>query len=98
MVVGVDDRVDLPDALAEELDAHLGRGVDQEVPRREFQEDFNQRKYEEQAALVERANKVIKQIFDQERYDLIVQEAVFVGPRVDITDKVIRALNAQAGK
>ncbi|MFZ5520836.1 MAG: OmpH family outer membrane protein [Pseudomonadota bacterium] len=66
--------------------------------RREIQEDFNQRKYEEQAALVERANKVIKQIFDQEKYDLIVQEAVFVGPRVDITDKVIRALNAQAGK
>lgn len=66
--------------------------------RREIHEDFNQRKYEEQAALVERANKVIKQIFDQEKYDLIVQEAVFVGPRVDITDKVIRALNAQAGK
>lgn len=64
--------------------------------RRELQEDFNQRKYEEQAALVERANKVIKQIFDQEKYDLIVQEAVFFSPRIDITDKVIRALNAQA--
>ena len=62
--------------------------------RREFQEDLNQRKNEELAAVVERANKVIKQIFDGEKYDLILQEAVFAGPKVDITDKVIKALNA----
>ena len=66
--------------------------------RREFQEDLNQRKNEELSSVVERANKVIKQIFESEKYDLIVQEAVFAGPRVDITDKVIKALNAQAGK
>ena len=42
------------------------------------------------------ANKVMKQIFDAEKYDLIIQEAVLFGPRVDITDKVIKALNAQA--
>ena len=66
--------------------------------RREFQEDLNQRKNEELAAVVERANRVIRQIFEQEKYDLIVQEAVFAGPRVDITDKVIRALNASGGK
>ena len=63
--------------------------------RREFQEDLNQRKNEELAAVVERANKVIKQIFETEKYDLILQEAVFAGPRLDITDKVIKALNAQ---
>jgi outer membrane protein len=62
--------------------------------RREFQEDLNQRKNEELAAVVERANKVIKGIFDQEKYDLILQEVVFAGPRVDITNKVIEALNA----
>ncbi len=62
--------------------------------RREFQEDLNQRKNEELAAVVERANRVIKQIFDQEKYDLILQEVVFAGPRVDITEKVIKALNA----
>jgi outer membrane protein len=62
--------------------------------RREFQEDLNQRKNEELASVVERANKVIKQIFDQEKYDLILQEVVFAGPRVDITKKVIDALNA----
>jgi outer membrane protein len=62
--------------------------------RREFQEDLNQRKNEELAAVLERANKVIKQIFDQEKYDLIVQDAVHWSPRVDITKKVIDALNA----
>lgn len=62
--------------------------------RREFQEDLNQRKNEELAVVVERANKVIRQIFEQEKYDLILQEVVFAGPRVDITKKVIDALNA----
>lgn len=66
--------------------------------RREFQEDANQRKNEELAGLVERAQKVIKQIADQEKYDLIIEEAVHVSPRIDITDKVIKALNAQGGK
>ncbi len=65
--------------------------------RREFQEDLSQRKNEELASVVERANRVIKQIFDAEKYDLILQEVVFAGPRVDITDKVIRALNSNTG-
>ncbi len=64
--------------------------------RREFQEDLTQRRNEELSAVVERANKVIKQIFDGEKYDLILQEVVFAGPRVDITDKVIKVLNAPA--
>lgn len=62
--------------------------------RREFQEDLNQRKNEELSAVVEKANRVIRQIFEQEKYDLILQEVVFAGPRVDITKKVIDALNA----
>jgi len=66
--------------------------------RREYQEDLSQRKNEELNAVVERANKVIKQIFETEKYDLILQEAVFAGPRIDITDKVIKALNAQGVK
>ena len=64
--------------------------------RREFQEDLTQRKNEELATVVERANRVIKQIFEQEKYDLILQEAIFAGARVDITDKVIKALNNAA--
>ncbi|WP_343628630.1 OmpH family outer membrane protein [Roseateles sp.] len=63
--------------------------------RREFNEDVAQRKSEETTALVEKANKVIKQIFEQEKYDLIVQDAIHASPRVDITKKVIDALNAQ---
>ena len=62
--------------------------------RREFQEDLNQRKNEELSAVVERANRVIKQVFEGEKYDMILQEAVFASPKVDITDKVIKALNA----
>ncbi|MDY0747103.1 OmpH family outer membrane protein [Paucibacter sp. R3-3] len=63
--------------------------------RREFQEDLNQRKQEELSGVVERANKVIKQIFDNEKYDLILQDAIHFSARVDITKKVIDALNAQ---
>ncbi|MEO5733598.1 MAG: OmpH family outer membrane protein [Rubrivivax sp.] len=62
--------------------------------RREFQEDLNQRRNEELAGVVERANRVIKQIFDNEKYDVILQEAIFASSRVDITDKVIKLLNA----
>ncbi len=64
--------------------------------RREFQEDLNQRRNEELAAVVERANRVIKQIFDSEKYDVILQEVVFASSKVDITDKVIKGLNAPA--
>ncbi|MBA4178679.1 MAG: outer membrane protein chaperone [Leptothrix sp. (in: Bacteria)] len=68
--------------------------------RREFQEDLNQRRNEELAAVVERANRAIRQIFETEKYDLILQEVVFASARVDITDKVIKILNtpAAAGK
>jgi outer membrane protein len=62
--------------------------------RREFQEDLNQRRNEEVSAVVERANRVIRQIFEAEKYDLILQDAAFFSPRVDITDKVIKLLNA----
>jgi outer membrane protein len=61
--------------------------------RQAFQEDLNARKNEELSQVVDRANKVIKQIFETEKYDLIIQEAVFAGPKIDITDKVIKALN-----
>ena len=63
--------------------------------RREWQEDLTQRKNEELSAVVEKANRVIKQIFEAEKYDLILQDAIHFSPRVDITKKVIDALNAQ---
>jgi outer membrane protein len=54
---------------------------------------LNQRRSEEYAALIERANRVIRQLAETEKIDLILQDAVHASPRVDITDKVIRALN-----
>lgn len=63
--------------------------------RREFQEDLNARKNEELQAVLERANRVVKQVAEAEKYDLVLQEAVYINPKHDITDKVIKALNAQ---
>ena len=62
--------------------------------RREFQEDLNARKNEEQQVVVERANRAVKQVAESEKYDAIFQEAVYINPKHDITDKVIKALNA----
>jgi len=62
--------------------------------RREFQEDLNARKNEELQQVLERANRVIRQVAEQEKYDLVIQEAVYISPKHDITEKVIRALNA----
>ena len=61
--------------------------------RREFQEDLNARKNEELAAVLDRANKVVKQVAESEKYDVILQEAVYINPKFDITDKVIKNLN-----
>nr|WP_233556450.1 OmpH family outer membrane protein [Noviherbaspirillum sedimenti] len=61
--------------------------------QREFREDLNQRRNEELAVVLERTNKVIKQIAEAEKYDIVFQEAVYASPRIDITDKVLKALN-----
>ena len=64
--------------------------------RREFQEDLNNRRNEELQKVFDQANRVVKQVADAEKYDLILQEAVYVNPKHDITDKVIKALNSAA--
>lgn len=61
---------------------------------REFQEDLNTRKNEELQQVIDRANKVVKQVAEAEKYDVILQEAIYINPKHDITDKVIKALNA----
>jgi outer membrane protein len=63
--------------------------------QREYREDLNLRRNEELATLFDRANKVIKQIAESEKYDLIVQEAVYRSSRIDITEKVLKALAAE---
>ncbi len=62
--------------------------------RREFQEDLTSRKSEELAQVTERATKIVNQVAESEKYDVILQDAVYVNPRHDITDRVLKALNA----
>lgn len=60
--------------------------------KREFSEDLNQRRNEELSGVLERANAAVRRIAEAEKYDIIFQDAVWANPRIDITDKVIRAL------
>jgi outer membrane protein len=60
--------------------------------QREYREDLNLRRNQELSALFERANRVIRQIAESEKFDLILQEAVYRSPRMDITDRVLKAL------
>ena len=62
--------------------------------RREFQEDLNTRKNEEQQVVIERANRAVKVVAEAEKYDVIFQEAVYINPKHDITDKVLKVINA----
>jgi len=96
---GMSDKLDKDGAVLSESDRgrrqrELG-DLDKDFQRkqREFREDLNQRRNEELAVVLERTNKVIKQIAEAEKYDIVFQEAVYISPRVDITDKVLKALN-----
>jgi outer membrane protein len=60
--------------------------------QREFREDLNTRRNDELAGVINRANQAIKQIAEAEKYDIVFQDAVWANPRIDITDKVIKAL------
>jgi len=84
-VLSESERIKRQRQLAD-LDSDLQR------KRREFQEDFNRRRNEEFSAIVEKADAAIKTIAEQQGYDLIIQDAVTVSPRVDITDQVLKAL------
>ena len=70
--------------------------LDKEFQRRqrEFREDLNQRRNEELSLVVERVNRVIRQLAEQEKYDLVLQEAVYFSGRIDMTEKVLRALSS----
>jgi len=73
--------------------ANLSRDLQRQ--QREFREDLNLRRNEELGGLQERANKVIQEIAEAEKFDLILQEpVVYASKRIDITDKVIKALDA----
>jgi outer membrane protein len=63
--------------------------------QREFREDLNLRKNEELAVVLARADKAIRQIAESEGYDVILQEAVYRNPKVDITEKVLKFLASE---
>lgn len=85
--------VTLPEADRRAKEQELSR-VNRDLQRmqRELREDYNLRRNEEWSAVLERVNKVINGIAEQEKYDLILQDAVYVSKRIDITDKVLKAL------
>jgi len=101
---GMSDKLDKDSAVLADSDRNRRQrelsDLDRDFQRkqREFREDLNQRRNEELAQVLERANRVIRSIAEQRKYDLIVQEAVYVNPRIDITDEVLKALNSQSAK
>jgi outer membrane protein len=66
--------------------------------QREFQEDLGARKNEENQMLFEKAGRAVKQVAETEKYDLVLQDAAYFNPKHDITEKVIKVLNASVGK
>ena len=87
------DNVTMPEAARREKERQLA-DISRTFQRiqREIREDLNLRRNEELAGVQERATRVISQIAEQEKFDLVIQEAVFASSRIDITEKVIRAL------
>ena len=87
------ENVTMPEAARREKERQLA-DISRNFQRlqREIREDLNLRRNEELARVQERATRIINQIAEQEKFDLILQEAVFASGRIDITDKVIRAL------
>jgi outer membrane protein len=83
----------MPDADRRNKERELDNlNVNLQRLQREFREDLNLRKNDELAAVLGLANKAIQQIAESEKYDLILQEAVYRNPKIDITDKVLKFL------
>ena len=61
--------------------------------QREFREDLNLRQNEERGSIIEKATKAMKQIAETEKYDLILQDAAWAGPKADLTERIIKALS-----
>jgi outer membrane protein len=90
------DAVTMPEAQRRNKErdfAELNR--DFQRKQREYREDVNQRRNEELGQVIELANRIIRQIAESEKYDIIFQEAAYANPRIDITDKVIKALDGK---
>jgi outer membrane protein len=62
--------------------------------QREFREDLTTRRNEELSSIIARANEVIRKLAESEKIDVVFQndQVVWASPKIDITDKVIKAL------
>jgi len=90
------DGVTLPEAQRRNKEREFSELTrDFQRKQREYREDVNQRRNEELSQVIEQANRIIRQIAESEKYDIILQEAAYANPRIDITDKVIKALDAK---
>ncbi|OWY40205.1 outer membrane protein chaperone [Xenophilus sp. AP218F] len=72
---------------------YAGLDRDYRAKLREFNEDFTQRRNEEFAGVTERANRLIREIAERDKYDLILQDAVYVNPKFDLTPQVLKELD-----
>ena len=72
---------------------YAGLDRDYRAKSRELAEDYNQRRNEEFAGVTERANRAVKEIAQRENYDLILQEAVYINPKFDLTPQVLKELD-----
>ncbi|MEQ1662209.1 MAG: OmpH family outer membrane protein [Thiobacillus sp.] len=90
------ESVTLSDSERKNKERELGN-LNRDLQRqgREFREDLNQRRNEELGQIQERARKVIQDIAKSEKYDLIVEQAVYVDPKSDITERVMKALGGK---
>jgi outer membrane protein len=87
------DAVTLSEGERRSREQDLARqGVEYQRMQREYREDLNLRRNQEISALLERANRVIRQIAEAEKFDLILQDAVYRNPRLDVTERVLKAL------
>lgn len=66
--------------------------------QREYQEDLNGRRNEELQQVLDKANKAVRKVAEEEKYDLVIQEVVYSSAKHDITEKVLKILNAAAAK
>ena len=85
----------LPEADRRKIERDLSDlNRDFQRKQREYGEDVNQRRNEELTAVLDKVNRAIKQIAESEQYDVILQDAVYANPKLDITEKIIKALAA----
>ena len=90
------DGVTMSDSERKTKERDLGN-LNRDLQRqgREFREDLNLRRNEELGQIQERARKAIQEIAKAEKFDLIVEQAVYVDPKSDITDRVMKALGGK---